>query len=918
MPLVRRREGRADRRGRGGRGAGEGAAGGAGLHPGQAHAGAPGAAGSAADRGGGRRGRADAGGAGARRCRWSWRRTGGGWRRRRRLVNEYGPTEDGRRVQRPAGVRGRERGRATRPSAGRSRGRGCTCWTRGVEPVPAGMPGSCTWAGAGVARGYLGRPELTAERFVPDAFGGGAGRAAVPHGRPGAVARGRGAGVPGARGRAGQGARLPHRAGRDRGRAAEHAGGARGGGGGAGGRAGQTGGWWPTWCRGRARSSPTAELRARLAERLPEYMVPAAFVALESTAADRQRQGGPARAAPAGRAGARAGGAYAAPRDELEETLAGIFEEVLGVAGVGLHDNFFELGGHSLLAVQIMSRLKEATGVRLPLAALFKAPTVERLAEEVRSGGGEMPLLVPAALPGEPSAALPGAPGGRRPHGLRRAGRGSSRGPAGVRAALARDRAGGEAQLDHRGDGARLPGGHPRGAAVGTVPAGRVVHGRGGRLRDGAAAGGRGRGGGVAGAHRLAGARGCTSRTGPCRGNELPLVQLFAQDLGSRRTGCPPPDPEARGGGRGGVPAPAAGGGARGGAGSRGPGPGADAAPVRHLPHQPAGDVRVPAGELRRARHPAARRQAQAGGPALREEDHAAGSASSGAGWRCGRCRAPTTAWCASPTWRSWPGRWSGRSARATSGTGAGGERGRSCGRGIRRLLLRFAPGTPHQEAPWTSTCRPASRCSSARRTRCARCSPGCPPAWTDATEGPETWSPYDIVGHLIHGERTDWIPRARIILAQGPERRFAPYDRFAQFRESQGKSLAELLDEFARLRAANLATLAGMAPDRRAARAGGRASRVRAGHAAPAAGHLGRARPGAHGADGPRHGEAVPRGGRPVARLPAGDGPPLNVRGRAYPAALPEKRTSPGPGGGRAMIRRTPVFAAAPASTAA
>lgn len=80
---------------------------------------------------------------------------------------------------------------------------------------------------------------------------------------------------------------------------------------------------------------------------------------------------------------------------------------------------------------------------------------------------------------------------------------------------------------------------------------------------------------------------------------------------------------------------------------------------------------------------------------------------------------------------------------------------------------------------------------------------------WTDATEGPDTWSPFDVVGHLIHGERTDWIPRARIILAQGASRRFEPYDRFAQFRESQGRSIAELLDEFTRLREANLALLA-------------------------------------------------------------------------------------------------------------
>ena len=86
----------------------------------------------------------------------------------------------------------------------------------------------------------------------------------------------------------------------------------------------------------------------------------------------------------------------------------------------------------------------------------------------------------------------------------------------------------------------------------------------------------------------------------------------------------------------------------------------------------------------------------------------------------------------------------------------------------------------------------------------------GLPPAWTDATEGPETWSPYVIVGHLIHGERTDWIPRAQIVLAQGSNRRFTPYDRFAQLRESRGRSLAELLDEFARLRAGNIATLNG------------------------------------------------------------------------------------------------------------
>ncbi|HMD33613.1 MAG TPA: DinB family protein [Vicinamibacterales bacterium] len=86
----------------------------------------------------------------------------------------------------------------------------------------------------------------------------------------------------------------------------------------------------------------------------------------------------------------------------------------------------------------------------------------------------------------------------------------------------------------------------------------------------------------------------------------------------------------------------------------------------------------------------------------------------------------------------------------------------------------------------------------------------GLPAVWTDANEGPDTWSPYVIVGHLIHGERTDWIPRAEIILAQGTNRRFTPYDRFAQFQESKGKSPAQLLDEFERLRADNVRTLTG------------------------------------------------------------------------------------------------------------
>jgi hypothetical protein len=84
----------------------------------------------------------------------------------------------------------------------------------------------------------------------------------------------------------------------------------------------------------------------------------------------------------------------------------------------------------------------------------------------------------------------------------------------------------------------------------------------------------------------------------------------------------------------------------------------------------------------------------------------------------------------------------------------------------------------------------------------------GLPSSWTQRNEGAETWNAFDIVGHLNHGERTDWMPRARIILAHGESRSFEPFDRWAQVKESQGKSLEQLLDDFARLRQENLAAL--------------------------------------------------------------------------------------------------------------
>lgn len=84
----------------------------------------------------------------------------------------------------------------------------------------------------------------------------------------------------------------------------------------------------------------------------------------------------------------------------------------------------------------------------------------------------------------------------------------------------------------------------------------------------------------------------------------------------------------------------------------------------------------------------------------------------------------------------------------------------------------------------------------------------GLPESWTLRNEGEKTWSAFDVVGHLIHAERTDWMLRAKMILQFGESKAFEPFDRRAQERESQGKSLTQLLDEFARLRSDNLTEL--------------------------------------------------------------------------------------------------------------
>lgn len=85
------------------------------------------------------------------------------------------------------------------------------------------------------------------------------------------------------------------------------------------------------------------------------------------------------------------------------------------------------------------------------------------------------------------------------------------------------------------------------------------------------------------------------------------------------------------------------------------------------------------------------------------------------------------------------------------------------------------------------------------------------PESWLIQNEGPETWSPYDVIGHLIHGEETDWLPRAKMILEHGEARAFEPFDRVAMFEKSTGKSIGELLDMFAHARAESLRELQSM-----------------------------------------------------------------------------------------------------------
>jgi amino acid adenylation domain-containing protein/thioester reductase-like protein len=261
-----------------------------------------------------------------------------------------------------------------------------------MQPVPVGVPGELYVSGVGLARGYLRRPSLTAERFVPDPF------AAEPGARlyrTGDVVRWLPGGTLEYLGRADDQVKI-------RGfrielgeveaalashpqvaecatRVCQDAGGDR---------------RLAAYIVCRTGQAPTAgDLRTYLLQKLPEYMVPSNFVTLE--ALPLTPSGKVDRKALPVVVGSRPGSdrAYVAPRTPLEEALASAWAEVLGVERIGVHDNFFDVGGHSLLAARLAARLAQATGVEVPLRALFEVPTVAGLA---RFLGEHSPAMVAA------------------------------------------------------------------------------------------------------------------------------------------------------------------------------------------------------------------------------------------------------------------------------------------------------------------------------------------------------------------------------------------------------------------------------------------------------------------------------------------------------------------------------------------
>ncbi|WP_437277985.1 amino acid adenylation domain-containing protein [Sorangium sp. So ce375] len=316
------------------------------------------------------------------------------------VANHYGPTETtvGALVLPLRALRDR-RGCASVPIGRPLASAEAYVLDERLEPAPAGTVGELYLGGAGLSRGYLGQPDLTAERFVPHPFGVGARLY-----RTGDRARYRPDGAIEFMGRRDHQVKIRGfrvELGEIEARVREHP---------AVGQAvviaaRQDGAVGPTivaYVVPREGALDEAALRAFLKDRLPEYMHPSAFVllhALPLTAngkVDRKALPSPA---------ARRRREYVAPRTPVEETLAAIWADVLGRPQVGVEDDFFDLGGHSLMAIPLMHRIQQAFGGSLSLMAIFEAPTVAGLARlldagrpassvvELRAGGSRPPLF---------------------------------------------------------------------------------------------------------------------------------------------------------------------------------------------------------------------------------------------------------------------------------------------------------------------------------------------------------------------------------------------------------------------------------------------------------------------------------------------------------------------------------------------
>ncbi|HVR96916.1 MAG TPA: amino acid adenylation domain-containing protein, partial [Thermoanaerobaculia bacterium] len=315
-----------------------------------------------------------------------------------RVLNLYGPSEDTTYSTWTEVPRGSDRA----PSIGRPvAGTRVYLLDSLLDPVPAGVPGEICLAGAGLARGYLGRPELTAEQFIPDPFGAPGDRLY----RTGDLGRYRPDGeieflgrrdyqvkVRGFRIELGEieAALRRHPGVRDAAVVVQEVGEDRR----------LVACWVPRW---EERAPVDGELRSFLQKRLPDAMLPSAFLALPAlplTPNGKVDREALSRLEPAPRRAAQDEG----PLTATEEAVAGIWREVLRLPEVGVEESFFTLGGHSLLATRVTSRLREVFGVELPVRTLFEAPTVRELARVVEK---EVGVVEPAAPPAIPIPRMP-------------------------------------------------------------------------------------------------------------------------------------------------------------------------------------------------------------------------------------------------------------------------------------------------------------------------------------------------------------------------------------------------------------------------------------------------------------------------------------------------------------------------------